>query len=158
MYCLDRFWLSIILFLGKITVLNADSGLIDDKIHFTTENLTHLQLRVNSIVLYYAFKSTDNGILSGKILQLISHWNVDEEINTENLPAAEIFDIIERVTITKVIGRKGRDVTVEVDNIKFSLDKVKSDFIPVVGDYVLLTIKVGKHPESVVNTKKDVLT
>ncbi|XP_077294325.1 putative RNA helicase armitage [Arctopsyche grandis] len=135
---------------GKITRLTDSSGIIDGRLKFSLENSNHLQLKVNDVVNYLIFQlNEDEPPKVSRILSVLeTFWDSSENGNKEFLPHGseqEYFDIVDRVLVGKVIKREGRNVTIEPNNVKFNLDHVVSNFLPMVGDWVEICGKVQQE-------------
>lgn len=123
--------------------MTESRGIIDGRLEFSLENSDHLQLKINDVVNYLVFQLNVNE--PPKVSRILSVLETFWDSNEEFIPhdsVQECFDIVDRVMIGKVVKRNGRNVTIDPNNIKFNLDNVVSNFLPMVGDWVEVCGKV----------------
>lgn len=126
--------------IGTITTLENDYGLIDEKFYFKTDKCVNLKLgdRVSFIV----YKLNDDNAHIVKDIQKYNtewwdetplHQNEDPKIIVQNTS-----QILKRNIIGEIIGRENRILHVKPLDIKINLDEIESNFIPYVGDWIVL--------------------
>lgn len=123
---------------GTVTKLLPDYGIIDEKYQFdyTKEQILNLQegVRVNYVVFR---NSTEENWRVHKILCIVDEgWDGKEE-GEDKPEVLKKTGAIDRSIIGQVESRKERDVLVN-PNIKFCLDNIESDFIPLKGDWIVI--------------------
>lgn len=111
--------------------------MIDDKIKFSLESCNNFKIKVNDLVCYLAVKE-ENSTKFVKILTVLnSFWDSNENDASTKLKAdSEDFNIVDRVVVGKVKRRDGRFAIIDLNNLKINLDNVKSNFIPIAGDWI----------------------
>lgn len=127
---------------GTITLITTDYLVVDEFYVCDVANISVSNLKVGNKVCYSLSLEQDNHEEKHKI-KIISVINKSWDDEAEN---SEV-DIIEPQTLTrcvvgKVIERKNRLLVVEPKNITVDLNKVESEFIPVIGDWLQLEIEV----------------
>ncbi|XP_035741515.1 probable RNA helicase armi isoform X2 [Vespa mandarinia] len=122
---------------GNVTFVNDEYILIDNCYMCETTNVLTSKPKVGDIVCYFAYKKNENN--DQKIYKIISiieeSWD-----DTVIVPQTNIVkvDILTKTIIGKVISRKGRKVFIDPNDICIDLDKINSEFIPIVGDWLQL--------------------
>lgn len=122
---------------GNITFISIDYVMIDDFYICDTVNVLINNLKIGDKVHYLT--SQNNHGKEHKIEKVISvvdeSWNneiVNSQINIVKPQA------LTRCIIGKVTKRKNRLLIIEPHNITVDLNKVESEFIPVIGDWLKL--------------------
>ncbi|KAK9298846.1 hypothetical protein QLX08_007954 [Tetragonisca angustula] len=126
---------------GIITLITTDYLVVDEFYVCDVANTSVSNLKVGDKVCYSLSMERDNHEEKHKI-KIISVINESWE-DAENSEA----DIVKPQTLTrcivgKVMERKNRLLVVEPNNITVDLNKVESEFIPVIGDWLQLEIEV----------------
>ncbi|XP_047346297.1 probable RNA helicase armi isoform X2 [Vespa velutina] len=122
---------------GNVTFVNDEYVLIDNCYMCETTNVLTSKPKVGDMVYYFAYKKNeDNDQKIYKIISIIEEsWD-----DTVIVPQTNIVkvDILTKTIIGKVISRKGRKVFIDPNDICIDLDKINSEFIPIVGDWLQL--------------------
>ena len=126
---------------GIITLITTDYLVVDEFYVCDVANTSVSNLKVGDKVCFSLSMERDNHEEKHKI-KIISVINESWE-DAENSEA----DIVKPQTLTrcivgKVVERKNRLLVVEPNNITVDLNKVESEFIPVIGDWLQLEIEV----------------
>lgn len=149
---------------GKITYVDASYGLIDGNIRFEANSFVKIpHIKIGDQVSYLAYKYSDDlpiKIISiDEILQEV--WNNEKE---QDFLVEKIIEELENGSITKpepteyynvsnksfmgvITNKKENEVSVKIhdaDEENFSLDVVKSQFVPKIGDFVTLICSVQR--------------
>lgn len=142
---------------GYITYVVDDYVLVDDHLICETVNI-HLNnannLKIGDKVYYLALQKDEN--TETKIKKIISiiddeTWDVAEDEVTKNkrkINNEVEKPIMKRTAIGKVMRREGRKAFIEPLNIYIDLDKINSEFIPMVGDWLKLESLVEVDEDS----------
>ena len=92
---------------------------------------------MNDLVCYLAVKDETSTKLIKILSVLSSFWDSNENDACVKIEShSEDYNIVDRVIIGKVKCRDGRFVIIDPNNLKVNLDNVKSNFIPIPGDWV----------------------
>lgn len=132
---------------GTITCVAVDFVTIDN--NYVYEKNDHLSnnLNVGDNVYYLALLRNPNAKL--KVIKIISimndEWDNQNEISEDNVVHNRM---IQRSLIAKVTEREGRIIIAEPNNIRIDLNKVESEFIPLVGDWLTLESLVEINNDS----------
>ncbi|KAF3429300.1 hypothetical protein E2986_13267 [Frieseomelitta varia] len=126
---------------GIITLITTDYLVVDEFYVCDVANISVNNLKVGDKVCYSLLMERDNHEEKHKI-KIISVIN-ESWGDAEN---SEV-DIVKPQTLTrcivgKVMERKNRLLVVEPNNITVNLNKVESEFIPVIGDWLQLETEV----------------
>lgn len=126
---------------GFITLITTDYLVVDEFYVCEVANISVSNLKVGDKVCYSLSMEQDNHEEKHKI-KIISVINESwkDAHNSE-------VDIVKPQTLTrcivgKVMERKNRLLVVEPNNITINLNKVESEFIPVIGDWLQLETEV----------------
>lgn len=130
---------------GNVTRVSANYILIDDcytyeKIDDSTNNI-----KIGDKIQYLLYlRDTKTEPKVRKIICVINDWD-----NPNNKSKDDVHtQMISRSIIVKVIKREGRIAIVEPNDIRIDLHKVRSDFIPLIGDWLVLESLVELNDES----------
>lgn len=129
---------------GIVTAIRDEYVLIDNK-YLCDIHRVAIEVKIGNKVRYLAYQLDKNKEL--KIHKIIdfadSTWDDDDDDNNEqvlaNLKATDSIvkgQMMNRTLVGKVMRREGRIVFIEPHNITFNLDNVRSEFIPIAGDWV----------------------
>ena len=132
---------------GKITLVATDYVLVDDFYVCDRANISPNNLAVGDQV-YYSVSRESRGE-EHKIRKIVSV--IDEswdDVAAEPPPNPVDPQTLTKCIIGKVIERKNRLLTIEPDDISVDLNKVQSEFIPVIGDWLKLESEVEINEES----------
>lgn len=131
---------------GSITQVSADYILIDNCYSYEKIDDSNNDLKVGDKVHYLVYLRDPN--TEPKVRRIISV--VDDGWNTSNIKAEDNVHthMIPRSIVAKVTKREGRIAIVEPNNIRIDLSKVKSDFIPLIGDWLTLESLVELNSNS----------
>lgn len=115
---------------GYITVANPPFFVIDD-LYSIESDLENLEIGVQvSFVVHL-----DGGkVLVSNVAVLDNEWGCPQEINKSK-------GWCKRTLLTKVVSREGRKLSVSPGDAVVDLDAVEAEFIPIVGDWVELSVK-----------------
>ncbi|XP_037867032.1 probable RNA helicase armi [Bombyx mori] len=129
---------------GVITCINTSEIVIDDSLYFDAQSCT-LDLKFNDQVLYLGYKNQNDSTVVVRILKnLGAFWDSGRDIEESE---ETVYGIIEHVVIGEVDERKNRYVYIKDSDIKFSLDDVASNLVPVSGDWLELKCSVQWNEE-----------
>lgn len=128
--------------------MTEDYGVLDNKIRFPLQLSNNFAIKLNDVICYLAIKE-ETSTKFVKILSVLDSWDpsandIDTTLETR---FEENFNIVNRVILGKVKGRDGRFVLVDANNLKINLDEVKSNFIPVPGDWVEVYCRVQQNSD-----------
>lgn len=122
---------------GIVTFVNDEYILIDNRYMYEITNILIDIPKVGDTVHYLAYKKDkDNDQKICKIIYLQEgSWD-----NTDAVPQSNIVkvNVLTRSIIGKVFRREGRKVFIDPNDICIDLDKISSEFIPIVGDWLQL--------------------
>ncbi|XP_012278461.1 RNA helicase Mov10l1-like [Orussus abietinus] len=122
---------------GKVSLVTDDYVLIDGRYMCERINISCSTINVDDKVYYLAFqRNQDEEQKIRKILYVVDECWDDER--AEEQVAVVKTGIMKRNTIGRIERREGRTVHLEPIDVSINLDKVKSEFIPAVGDWVQL--------------------
>ncbi|XP_012537922.1 probable RNA helicase armi [Monomorium pharaonis] len=133
--------------LGSITRIATDYILIDDchvyeKIDDSTNNL-----KIGDKVYYLLYIRDSNA--EPKVRKIISVIDPCDNWNNSNIKLENAHThMIPRSVIAKVTKREGRIAIVEPNNIRIDLSKVRSEFVPLIGDWLTLESLVELNEDS----------
>lgn len=133
---------------GTITCIAVDFVMIDDCYVYEKNDHLSNNLKVGDNVYYLALLRDPNARLKViKIISVMSNetWDNQYSISENNMIHKRM---IQRSLIAKVTERQGRIVIVEPNNIRIDLNKVQSEFIPLVGDWLTLESLVEVNDDS----------
>ncbi|XP_049807709.1 probable RNA helicase armi isoform X2 [Schistocerca nitens] len=135
---------------GVVTHVHSDYALIDDEVYCDLNDPAYRNIKVGNKLEYLAFR-----------LRPSDEWRVKkiysiQEENWENSePLIEKRETLSRSIVGQVMSRDGRNVIIS-DKLKFSLDDVSCDFIPVEGDWILIDALV-ELDGSIANLEGEIL-
>ncbi|XP_032689386.1 probable RNA helicase armi [Odontomachus brunneus] len=133
---------------GTITNVAVDFVTIDNLYVYEKNDHLSNNLKVGDDVYYLALLRDPNAKL--RVIKIISltnneSWDNQSEISENNV----VYNrIIQKSLIAKVTQREGRIIIVEPNNIRIDLNKVQSEFIPLVGDWLTLESLVEVNNDS----------
>lgn len=123
---------------GTVTTITADCVIIDKLYMCESVNVNVDNLKVGDRIQYMAYQrdhSEEPRIR--KITSIVDdNWDT-EDVQTQSADLTQ-SQIMKRSIVAKVMRREGRQVFLEPVNVSLNLDKVKSTFIPYVGDWLQL--------------------
>lgn len=132
---------------GSVTFVNDDYVLIDHSYMCEVSDILTSKPKIGDTVYYLAYKKNEN--CASKIYKIMSiieeSWDGEVIVPQINPVKAQALT---RNIIGKVIKREGRKVFVDSGNISIDLNKINSEFIPAIGDWLKL--------ESVVEVNKNI--
>jgi len=127
---------------GIITHVTAESILIDDDYAYEKDNHLDMNVKVGDKVYYLAYLR--NSSAEPKVRKIISVLD-DESCDDTHVESKKIVHhqpLISRSIIAKVTKRKGHIAVLEPNNIRIDLSKVRSNFVPLIGDWLILESSV----------------
>ncbi|XP_018406315.1 PREDICTED: probable RNA helicase armi isoform X1 [Cyphomyrmex costatus] len=130
---------------GSVTYVTTDYILIDDS--YTYEKMDDLtsNLKVGDEIYYLLYLRDPNAKPKvQKIISVMNTWNNENIIVKHNVHNYTTS----RNLVGKVIKREGRIAIVEPNDLYIDLSKVRSDFIPLVGDWLSIDCLVELDNES----------
>ncbi|KYN31435.1 Putative helicase Mov10l1 [Trachymyrmex septentrionalis] len=131
---------------GSITQISTDCILIDDSYTYDIIDDSTNNLKVGDKIYYLLYLRDPNA--KPKVRKIIcvtdDDWN-NENINVKNDVHTYMTS---RNIVVKVTKREGRITIVEPNNIRVDLCTVRSDFIPLIGDWLVLDCLVELNNES----------
>lgn len=131
---------------GSITEIFTDYILIDDSYTYEKIDDSTNNLKVGDKIHYLLYLRNPNA--KPKVRKIIcvidDSWN-NENINVKNDVHTYMTS---RNIVAKVTKREGRIAIVEPNNIRVDLSKVRSEFIPLIGDWLMLDCLVELSNES----------
>ncbi|XP_076244861.1 putative RNA helicase armitage [Calliopsis andreniformis] len=132
---------------GKVTFKATDYVLVDNFYVCNVVNISIDNLKVGDTVYYSIQQEEDKK--EHQIRKIISVVNEswDDGVTESQTNSCE-SQVFMKCIIGKVIDRKGRVLIVEPNNITVDLNKVQSEFIPVIGDWLKLESKVEINKDS----------
>lgn len=138
--CLIQFPIPFFLFLGVITKIGANSGVIDKAYAFNIDHTTISNLKVGTKVLYLAYIKENGELTIKKIISAQDEaWDKNDNQIADKVSETDqeaVFDVHTRTTITKVMAKIGRSILLDNITTTCDLDKIKCTFIPENGDVV----------------------
>lgn len=131
---------------GKVTQITTDYILIDNCYTYEKIDDSTNYLRVNDKIQYllYLRDSKEEPKVRKIICVINDAWdypNIKSENNVHT-------HMIPRSIVAKVMKREGRIAIVEPNDIRIDLHKVRSDFIPLIGDWLTLESLVELNDNS----------
>lgn len=131
---------------GSITHISTDCILIDDFYTYNIIDDSTNNLKIGDKIYYLLYLRDPNA--KPKVRKIIcvinDDWN-NENINVKN----DVHTCMTSTNIVvKVTKREGRIAIVEPNNIRIDLCTVRSDFIPIVGDWLILDCLVELNNKS----------
>ncbi|XP_033194501.1 putative RNA helicase armitage [Bombus vancouverensis nearcticus] len=127
---------------GSISFIATDYIVVDDFYVYDIKNTSISNLKVGDKVSYLLSPKQDNLEKQHKIKKIfVLNESWDNEVEHSEIDSTKP-ETLTRCVIGKVIERKNRLLVVEPDNITVDLNKVQSDFIPVIGDWLQLESEV----------------
>nr|XP_012147148.1 PREDICTED: probable RNA helicase armi isoform X1 [Megachile rotundata] len=126
---------------GNITFVSTDYVVVDHSYTCDIINVSVNNLKVGDTVDYLASENNnENGYKIKRIISVTDNsW--DKVVTDSQANVIEPEALIKCI-VGKVIERKNRLVIVEPNNISVDLNEVKSEFIPVIGDWLKLESEV----------------
>ncbi|XP_011862621.1 PREDICTED: probable RNA helicase armi [Vollenhovia emeryi] len=119
---------------GIVTRVSVDHILIDDCYMYEKIDGSTNKVELGDKVYYLLYLRDEKAQPKvGKIINVIDDSWDDSNVSTHNNT-----QLMQKSIVAKVIKREGRVVIVEPNNIRVDLHKVRSDFIPIIGDWVTL--------------------
>lgn len=128
---------------GSVTFIATNYVLIENRYVCDIANVLAIGLKVGDKVSYLALKSDNE---EHKVRQIISVLDDDDESwdNEVSVPQTNVKpQTLKKSVIGKVTHRENRWVIIEPDSISIDLNKVQSDFIPVIGDWLTIESTVN---------------
>lgn len=130
---IDNANLSISLSPGLVTFVSDDNYiLIDGQLYFDM-SASSISCQVNDKVLYLCYKDNNDSVIVVRLLENQGIFWGDTMDTEENQ-----FQVIEHVIIGEVDFRQERLVFMKDSDLKFDLDDVEAEFIPMKGDWLEL--------------------
>ncbi|XP_014598583.1 PREDICTED: probable RNA helicase armi [Polistes canadensis] len=133
---------------GTVTFVNDDYILIDNHSMCDIINIMTRKPKVGDVVYYLAYKKNEDN--EEKICKIISvmeeSWDDSVIMPQESIVKTDIFT---RNIIGKVSKREGRIVFINPGNIYFDLNKINSEFVPIVGDWLKLEALVEVNDSNI---------
>ncbi|XP_076751780.1 putative RNA helicase armitage isoform X1 [Xylocopa sonorina] len=130
---------------GNVTYITADYIVVDDFYVCNTANVLRNNLNVGDKVHYLALKDNQTTEHKIKIISVTDEsWDNEVEKSYLNVEPQALTKYI----IGKVTERRNRVLVVEPNNITVDLNKVQSEFIPVIGDWLMLESEIESNEES----------
>lgn len=131
---------------GTVTQVTADYILINDcytyeKIDDSTNNL-----KIGDKIQYLLYLRDAQA--EPKVRKIICTINNDWNDPIVKLESDVHTQMISRSIIAKVTKREGRIAIVEPNHIRIDLHKIRSDFVPLIGDWLILECLVELNDES----------
>jgi len=122
---------------GYITQLTQNDILIDDCYIYVKNDDSTNNLKIGDKIQYKIYRRNSNE--EPKIKKIICVIN-DQSWDNANVESKEVVhtQMMSKSVIAKVTKREGRVIVVEPNNIRIDLSKVQSDFIPLIGDWLIL--------------------
>ena len=123
---------------GVITAVRDDYVLLDNKYICDIDKVA-VSINVGDKVKYLAYQLDRNKEQKIRKIMSLCDSTWDDECQESATSADETIikrQMMDRTIVGKVMKREGRIVFVEPHNVTFNLDNVRSEFIPVVGDWV----------------------
>lgn len=121
---------------GIITYIGENFVLIDGVLYFDLSACS-INVQLNDKVLYLGYKDGNDSIIVARILENQGIFWGDEEERDENS-----FQVITHVIIGEVDYRQDRNVYIKDSDLKFNLDNIEGNFIPIKGDWLELKCTV----------------
>lgn len=132
---------------GKITFMATDYVLVDNFYVCDIVNVSVNNLKIGDNVYYTTFQQRHNN--EHKIRKIISVINESwDDVVPESQASLVKPQVFAKCIIGKVTERKNRLLIVEPNNISVDLNKVQSEFVPVIGDWLKLESKVEINEDS----------
>lgn len=130
---------------GSVTQITVDYILIDDCYTYEKIDDSTSNLKIGDKIHYLLYLREKTQPKVRKIICVINDdWNNPSIKSEDNVHT----QMISRSIIAKVIKREGRIAIVEPNDIRIDLHKVRSDFIPLIGDWLTLESLVELNDES----------
>ncbi|CAK9800689.1 RNA helicase Mov10l1 [Anthophora plagiata] len=130
---------------GNITFIATDYIVINNFYVCDAVNILVKNFKVGDRVYYLASQDDEKKHKIKKVISVIDDsWSnevTDSQANVES-------QLLTKCVIGKVVEHKNRLLVVEPNNISVDLNKVHSEFIPVIGDWVKLELKVEINQNS----------
>ncbi|XP_011632303.1 RNA helicase Mov10l1 [Pogonomyrmex barbatus] len=131
---------------GSITLITTDYVLIDDRYTYEKNDDLTGNLKIGDKVQYLLHLREPNA--EPKVQKIICVIN--EGWDSVNIRSKEdVVHTIPRSIVAKVTNREGRITIVEPNNIRIDLNKVQSDIVPLIGDWLTLESIVELCSDSV---------
>lgn len=131
---------------GKVTQITPDYILIDNCYTYEKIDDSTNYLRVDDKIQYLLYvRDSKEKPKVRKIICVINNGWDNSDIKAENNVHTHM---IPRSLVAKVMKREGRIAIVEPNDIRIDLHKVRSDFIPLIGDWLTLESLVELNDNS----------
>lgn len=131
---------------GRITQITADYILIDNCYTYEKIDDSTNYLRVDNKIQYMLYlRDLKEKPKVRKIIRVINDDWDDPNVKSEDGVHAHMMP---RSIVAKVTKREGRIAIVEPNDIRIDLHKVRSDFIPLIGDWLTLESLVELNGDS----------
>ena len=132
--------------MGSISHISTDCILIDDSYIYDIIDDSTNNLKVGDKIYYLLYLRDPN--TKPKVRKIICV--IDDDWNNENINVKNNVHTCMTSTsiVVKVTKREGRIAIVEPSNIRIDLCTVRSNFIPIVGDWLVLDCFVKLNNES----------
>ncbi|XP_076178459.1 putative RNA helicase armitage isoform X2 [Ptiloglossa arizonensis] len=126
---------------GEITFIATDYVLVDNYYVYDTVNVSIDNLKVGDKIYYLVVqKDHEKAHKIKKIVSVIDElW---DNVVTDPSTNLDKLQTITKCIIGKVVEYKNRVLIVEPNNISVHLNKVQSEFIPMIGDWLKLEAEV----------------
>jgi len=124
--------------MGIVTRVATDYVLIDDDHVYERDDDPDTNLKVGDKIYYSTYLRNSNA--GPKIRKIISALD-DEAWDNACVESNEVVrdrPLTSKSVIAKVTKRKGRIAVVEPNNRRIDLSKIRSDFVPLIGDWLIL--------------------
>ncbi|XP_018053308.1 PREDICTED: probable RNA helicase armi [Atta colombica] len=130
---------------GSISHISTDCILIDDSYIYDIIDDSTNNLKVGDKIYYLLYLRDPN--TKPKVRKIVCV--IDDDWNNENINGIKNNTCMTSTSIVvKVTKREGRIAIVEPNNIRIDLCTVRSNFIPIVGDWLVLDCFVKLNNES----------
>lgn len=132
---------------GTLTDLQSTHGIIDGTLYFNMDNVKPAikhDLEIRCSIQYIGERIDANHPV--RIIRVIGAerlFDPQEEIDQLRFERNEYFGTVDRKKLVIVLQRNGSNVVCD-DDIAFNLNEVSPNFVPIVGDSLLLDTKVEK--------------
>ncbi|XP_014478416.1 PREDICTED: probable RNA helicase armi [Dinoponera quadriceps] len=133
---------------GCITRVTLDHVLIDDRYAYEKNDNLSSNLNIGDNVHYLALLR-EAKLKVVKIIDVIDgeSWDSPQCIS-RNDESSQHSNMIQRSLIARVTGREGRVIIIEPNNIHINLNKIQSEFIPLIGDWITVESLVEVNESS----------
>lgn len=122
---------------GIITYVDNNHVVIDERYTYEKNDDMTSNLEVGDKIIYMTYVRDPN--VEPKVQKILSVINDTwDNANARSEKHIVHTPMIERNIVAKVTKREGRIAVVEPHNIRIDLSKVQSDFIPMIGDWLMI--------------------